>query len=220
MKFISTIIGLAFFCVPAHAATLDFSGIKDLGGLDPFYLEKGIIAESSTGSIAYNSSPGTVHLADGFTPFASSISFSGGERFNAIQFDLKGTNKYCGDSPCTDSLPFNNVRVLGKRDGSIVADFSFYSGEVLRTEVLDNSFQNLDELEISMLLPPAAPGISCLLFGPCSFMDLDNLVLVKAEISSVPLPAGLPLYGVGLFALGYILRRRRAKLENNVENCH
>ncbi len=206
MKFISIIIGLVLFCVPAQAVTLDFTNVPGLGGVTPFYVEKGVVAQGIDGDLARHTTPGKVHLTDGGTSFASSVSFSASGRFNALQFDIDGESNYCLDFSCSSPEPFNNVMVVGERGGLVVASSEFFSGTSERTEILGSDFSDLDRLVISVMLPSDLASSTCIFFSPCSFFDIDNLSIEM--VVATPLPAGLPLYGAGVVILGYLVRRR------------
>ncbi|MEP4190118.1 MAG: hypothetical protein ABJN51_03500, partial [Sneathiella sp.] len=72
-----------------------------MGDVAPFYVEKGVVAEGTGGGLARHTTPGEIHLKDGRTAFASSVSFAAGSRFNALQFDIDGESNYCLDFSCS-----------------------------------------------------------------------------------------------------------------------
>ncbi|GEM_PF-2478455 len=210
MRFIVSLIGLLLFCVPVQAVTVDFNAVSDEGAFEFLYAEKGVVSFASGGVLAHKiGNPGSVHMTDGGTGYASSISFVASGLFNAVQFDIDGVNNYCTDFSCTSAEAFDNVKVVGERDGIVVASSSFYSEEYARTHIFGGDFVNLDRLTISVLMPGNIINSTCMLQSPCSFFDIDNLVLDYADVTTVPLPAGLPLYGAGIGILALMARRRK-----------
>ncbi len=210
MRFIISLIGFLFICLPAKAVTVDFNAVSDEGGLEFLYSEQGVVGFASGGVLAHKlGNPGSVHLTDGGTGFASSISFVTSGFFNAVQFDIDGHTEYCANFACTSPEAFNNVKVTGERNGAVVANMLFFSGIGSSTQALNSDFQSIDRLTISVLLPDNYASSTCIFYNPCSFFDLDNLVLEHVEITAVPLPAGLPLYGAGVGILALIARRKQ-----------
>ena len=210
MRFTVSLLSLLIFCAPVQAVTLGFDAVSDEGAFEFSYSENGVTGSTSDGVLAHKlGNPGSVHLTDDGTGFASSISFVTTGLFNAVRFDIDGVNNYCADLSCNAPEAFNNVKVVGERDGIIVANSSFYSEEGARTHLFGSDFMNLDRLTISVLLPDDVDNSTCAFLAPCSFFDLDNLVLEQVDISAVPLPAGLPLYGAGVGILALMARRRK-----------
>ncbi|MCR9212536.1 MAG: VPLPA-CTERM sorting domain-containing protein [Proteobacteria bacterium] len=122
--------------------------------------------------------------------FPPMISFTMEKRFNAISFDINGT--FLGRDP------FKNVRVDGIRDGGIVVSNLFSTADI-STYFFNSLFIALDEVKVSAL-----DGFyeNC---PECGHFDIDNV-----ELSPVPLPAALPLFGVALIGLG-LMRKFKQK---------
>jgi len=190
---------------------INFAGVESQGGLASSYNEDNAVVDGIGGIVAYHQSrSGKVHLADYATAFATSISISKPGRFDAIQFDIRGFTNYCSfaNGPCQGVEAFDNVLVTGVRDNAVVASDLFFSGIVEATHSLSALFSNLDSLLISILIPGDIQNSNCAFTPTCSSFDLDNLVLDSVDVSAVPLPAGLPLYGAGLALLAFWVRKR------------
>ncbi|WP_169544623.1 hypothetical protein [Sneathiella aquimaris] len=218
MKVLALISGLLLFSSTVQAAVLDFSGVTDIGPSHTSYVEKGVTVQSIGGDLAYHGTPGRVHITDSGTSFATGLSFTTGARFDAVQFDIFGSsNFFCLGPGCNSPIPFNNVVVTAERSGVEVARREFYSGTSPHTEVLDFFFLDIDRLSISILFPAAVDDTVCAFAAPCTFFDVDNVLLIpNGNISSVPLPAALPLYGAGLLMVGFLGNRARRRNEKSI----
>lgn len=211
MKAIVVFLVVLFVSGSVNAAVVNFAGVPDIGATATTYSEGNVTAQSVGGDLAYHSVAEKVHLTDYGTSFASGISFVMPIRFDALSFDIRGFNNFCIDLSCQAPEAFNNVEVLGMRNGSVVATEIFYSGTTEINHVLGGGFSNLDKLSISVLLPQNLAASTCAFFAPCSFFDIDNLALRPVNVAQAPLPAGLPLYGAGMLLLGYGVRRYKKK---------
>lgn len=197
----------------ASAATVTFTGLPDEGGQLTTWNEDGILTTAQGGALAAEQ-PGSAHLDDGGTGFASALTFSTGGLFAATSFDiLPSSNEYelCqdlgeGELDC-DPYGFANVQVTGYADGALVASDAFDMFAANGSYVFDDAFADLDLLVIGFApLPTDLPSGSFLSCddSPCTHYSVDNVILAP-----VPLPASgaLLAFGVVVLAAGY--RRKR-----------
>ncbi|USG61470.1 VPLPA-CTERM sorting domain-containing protein [Sneathiella marina] len=209
------ILAFILCMLPFGASAASVMTFTDLGyefGGTPTYVEDGITATTSGLALGSHHNPGTAHMDDRATAFASEIVFTMAGRFDAYSFDffpiLGGAGLYkcdIGPSNC-NTIEYQDVKLSGERDGIAVATTLFSSGDLPNTYELGSAFSNLDKFTISLL--SAIEGeIGDKYFGclsiTCTHWDIDNVTL-----SAVPLPAALPLFGAGLLVLGLVRRFR------------
>jgi hypothetical protein len=203
---------LAITLVPAHSATMTFDGIPDGGSAGPdghVWAEDGITAVGNDIYFGISSwdVPGAAHMTDVHYGWPDTITFSMSHLFSPVSFDIMPLHNYfCLDwdyNGC--GIAFNNVGLTGMRDGSTIAEDSFYMGTEPWTYFFGAEFSDLDTLIIAILLPgPDAPTGTCT-NAPCTSMSIDNV-----SLSPVPLPAPLLLFLTGLGALALLGRAGKA----------
>jgi len=118
---------------------------------------------------------------------------------NSYQFDSDPKSIYGIDSPLPDRLL-----------GNILTPYQYN--------------QNLDQVEMSFALNNADETLDRVGTNPFltqSWDSLDNPFIVYAkwktpQISAVPLPTALPLYGAGLALMGFIGWRRRSRRRSEI----
>ncbi|GLQ06058.1 hypothetical protein GCM10007924_12790 [Sneathiella chinensis] len=172
------------------------------------YSEDGITVTSVSGLPFFGFDNGDLGIyANGTTAYAGDVSFSMAKRFNVLGFDIDPFVRASCLGVC-DALIYETVSITGYRDGSIVASseitgfgdyVSFHPGV---------GFMNLDFLIIGLNRVP----ISCPV--PCVQANLDNV-----RLSVIPLPAAVPLFGTGIFLLGWFVHwwgRRRGRDEKEI----
>ncbi len=143
---------------------------------------------------------------------------------NGFQFDIaRIVNGNCNVKPCM-ALNTNETSVLTRVGGGIFSLSSFWF-QILgrRAELTVKSYSGVNALETIVLTEAVYPHNSGQVFShlfdnvtAISFHDsgkgnlrIDDLTV---SVSTVPLPAALPLLMAGLAAIGFVGRRRKNKL--------
>ncbi|MGV6849611.1 MAG: VPLPA-CTERM sorting domain-containing protein [Marinibacterium sp.] len=219
--FAAAVISAAFVCVDAEAASvLTFSGgtySQGADGLSLNYTEGNffVAPDPSTGWLVDGG-----HIHHGYASAANTISLIDGSGFNVHSIDLSPhRNGYRWQDPATGSTQpcgtvCQDVSLVGYRDDVAVAS-AITSSAVNGTFLLDASFADITSLVVSIRnfnSDPAFLAMSAQGFGfdyEESHFSYGNVV-----ISAVPLPAGMPLMGVALLALGGLARRQRRKAKD------
>ena len=127
-------IPVIFHGIPASALTVSFDdvepAIKPIGTSPDTYIENGVIASSLSG-LGYWSRIGAIHLDGSGTGITSTVEFTIGGLFNPVSFDVfaLGTSVFSdilnlvdGAETWTWGLPYDDVRILGLRNGAQVAE--------------------------------------------------------------------------------------------------
>jgi len=187
----------------ASAAVMTFTDIPPEGETS-VWVEDGITATGNGGwSVGFHVLENVVHLDDGGTGFASSITFTMLGRFDATSFDLFPLpTAFCSyEGECNQ--PYENVGLVGVRDGIAVAQDVLYMGTSPFTYLFDSAFANLDSLVIRTVFPNLSQlGGECV-DSPCGHLDIDNVALsLQSPIAPVPIPPAALLFlsGIGLLA--------------------
>ncbi|HQY43027.1 MAG TPA: hypothetical protein PK450_02520 [Paracoccaceae bacterium] len=187
------------------AATMNFDTLPDEGAMLSSYVENGITATSTGGTLASYGSPGFAHIDDSGTGLTNGIDFTMGGLFDAVGFSLTslGYNFWDPPGPYTD-----NIVVTGFQGSSIVSTATFLLSDIAGTVqsiMLGTGFTSLSKLRIELLYPVNSAACDT----PCGHFDLDSVTLNAVGPAPVPLPAsGLLLLGAGLAVGGLRLRRR------------
>lgn len=187
------------------AATMNFDTLPDEGAMLSSYVENGITAKSTGGTLAFYGSPGFAHVDDSGTGLTNGIDFTMGGLFDAVGFSLTslGYNFWDPPGPYTD-----NIVVTGFQGNSIVSTATFLLSDIAGTVqsiMLGAGFTSLSKLRIELLYPVNSAACD----APCGHFDLDSVTLNAVGPAPVPLPAsGLLLLGAGLAVGGLRLRRR------------
>lgn len=191
----------------ADARTVTFDRVKDYltavdrPGAGSPYREGGVTVTALNGVLAWDSTPGTVHVDDAGTDFTSGLMFTMNRTFAAAAFSIVSLGYSFLDAPKV--LP-KNIRVTGFVGGATVADKGFrmtdsaFDNQRFR---LGSGFDGLDTLIIQLIYPRRG-----LCDAPCAQFDLD---WVKLEPTPVPLPASAGLLGAAGLLLWGLKRRRR-----------
>lgn len=174
------------------------------------YSEDGIHADGGGGRIGPFFLPGTAHMDDAASGYASVIRFTMDREFNAVSFDIFPTGfnyLVCTDGGAVCSAAsYANIQVSGFSNGSLVAQsvFEMFGGRF----TLDSAFQNIDSFVIGVRNPPFTgtlpDGSEAFCWDyPCSHFDIDNVTLAP-----VPLPSGGLLLVSALGGLVLMQRRK------------
>ncbi len=187
----------------ASALTMTFDeglGIMaDTNGnfIDDLYSEDGIDMTGFT-SGEFGEGDGRAHLdnpSDGH--FTKALSFSTGDRFDLVSFELFPLN---GD--CFGCSAYDNVIVTGYRGGLTIAQSIFAMGAA-PSLFFGSLFLDLDELIISTVNGPSPEHD----FTNTHF-EIDNVSLSPTP-SPVPLPSALGPFAVALLCAGFWLSRNQ-----------
>jgi hypothetical protein len=191
---------------PATTVTFDRLADEFSAYLEPdggtTYREKGFVASTSGGVLAWDQTPGAAHIDDAGTGFTSDVTFTHktGGIFDAISFNIISAG--FADPANT---PDETIRVTGtKANGKTVSkvfDLSSVFG-TLQTLVLGTKFRELVSVTIASVYRD--PGET--FCAPCSHFDLDSATF--DVVGEVPLPAGAGLL-IGAVAGLIVVRRRR-----------
>jgi len=221
--------------ISASALTVTFDdiqpAIKPIPAYPDTYTENGVTASSPAG-LGYWSRVGAIHLDDSGTGIASTVGFTTGGLFNPVSFDIfaLGTTVFSdilnlvdGTETTVLGIPYDDVRILGLRNGEQVAEERFSSAAFSTYFFNPHEFLDIDKLIISAVYPESSffesmqsdlqvqypdylVEVGCF-GGPCSHFDIDNLTLNPAR--AVTEPASLSLLLLGLLLL---LIARRTKM--------
>jgi len=195
-KFLSVAVGaLAFVAAtlqPAHAATvsLDYTLPTEAFDMPAGDEIKGLVQENIVGTDGvnyyYRSPFENTSLAD--------KKFTAVRKDASVSYDVGGLSNKVGFTwGSVDS--FNMVKFYA---GDVVVDW--VSGATL---LLQGATQGLGFVQVMLMTDFA--------FDRIEFSSYNNsFEIANLKISAVPLPAALPLYGAGVFLLGF-LGWRRAK---------
>jgi hypothetical protein len=135
--------------------------------------------------------------------FTDRLAFRTGGYFDLRSFEILPLGFECERAFCAG---YRNVVVAGYRAGQRVARAQFSMGET-PSLFWGTGFTMLDRLVIRTPDEPLAYQ-----FGNSHF-DIDNVVLLASQApAAVPLPATLPLAGLGLAALGLFGLSRSRKV--------
>ena len=210
-------LACAFVLVPvvgsgASASTMTFSGLSSLGESNQF-VEDGIVATANSFSqIGSFTTPNSAHMNSSGTGFPQLLRFTiPGTSFNATSFDIIPYNEvFSFVLPDGTIVPgtYENVRVRGFRDTTLVAEQTFFMGTLPSTYYFGSDFTALTSLVIFALEPQLPRGSFICANSPCSHFNIDNVTL---NVSAVPLPAALPLFASVLAGGGLIAWRRKRR---------
>lgn len=200
------VVAMGALASTAPAKTLTFDGVPDyLTALDSphnFYREKGVKVTPTAGLLAWENTPGTIHVDDAGTDLTSGLLFTMKRAFSVTRFSLISLGYAFVDEP--KRLP-RNIVVNGLSGGEVVAQrrFTLEDGAFFRqTITLGGRFSGLEGFLIEIVYPTV--GICD---APCGHFDLD---WVELQPAAVPLPASMTLMGAAGLGLWGIRRRRRA----------
>lgn len=186
---------------PVSASTMTFDNLGYPDYSEPgdglTWVENGITARSLDGGIIGNYfTPGTAHVDDTGTEFASGMAFTMGKRFTSAVF----TSIALGyDMWFQTRLPFNVVLTgyfMGERVAQKAFQLSDDDGKVQNFALLAGATA-FDKVTLRLIYPNGCAG------APCAHFDLDQV-----ELAAVPLPAAGAALGAGLLALAGVARRR------------
>jgi hypothetical protein len=236
LSMLRNLIVLALFVQSSSllASTVTFADLPEghgvlsgPGALGNIYSENGI---TITGGGRHNN-PEVLHMDDSGTSFSSTASITTDGVFNAVSFDiLPAKNDFtvrlfnpADETEITlDQYPYNNVRVQGFRDGTLIAEDNFFM-EDYSTYSFNSMFSGLDTLNIMALRPEQfIDGIKTSVLedypgylidagcfdAPCAHFDIDNITIAASTITAVPIPAAFPLL---LSALSFLTAMNRKK---------
>jgi len=146
---------------------MTFTNLPDEGADIHNWIEDGITATATGGVLGYFDTPGTAHLDDSGSSFASRIAFTTTGTFDPVSLDLMAMDSSYYKDDGNGNLvytPYDNVLVRGLRNGVMVASGAFFLGPPgTTTHLFDSSFSAIDRLIIGALFPAD--------FGPDDFCD-------------------------------------------------
>ena len=205
-------LAVALLLVPlasgaVSASTMTFTGLPSLGISNQFS-EDGIVATANSFSqIGSWSTPNTAHMDSSGTGFPQLLRFTiPGNSFNATSFDIIPDDEvFSVVLPDGSIVPgtYENVRVRGFRDTTLVAEQTFFMGTQPSTYYFGSNFTALTSLVIYALEPQLPRGSFICADSPCSHFNIDNV-----KLNPVPVPGALLLFAGGLGFLWFGTKRR------------
>ncbi len=201
LKILAIICISVVFSFAANANTMTFSGSSLDSVPHTQYDEDGITAIGDGWIADENGLSGVAHIDDRGTSSSSGITFTMSGRFDAIGFDLAPVENNA------DQV-YDNLELIGYRGGGIVAQHTQVTGDLPFHYAFAALFMNLDSLYIG-ILSPVIPVTGCEDLGqPCSHFEIDNIEL---NISTIPLPAGFPIFAAGLGIVALLRHVRKTR---------